>query len=124
MAAYATVAELTAKLGSEPANAQDLLDRASRDVDVALLCKVYDATNVDVVAALKDATLEQVAQGLAQGDTAGLGGAQPTSFTIGRLSAQRDTGHPGQPYKVGRLWVQAWQVLQVAGLTGSGPQTA
>ena len=121
--AYATVEELTAHLGSEPADAQLLLDRASRQIDQVLLCQVYDTADADVIAALKLATLEQVAAGLEHGDTTGLGGSKPSSFTLGRLSVQRQTSGVGEARKIGPLWEQAWAVLQQAGLTGHGPQT-
>jgi hypothetical protein len=121
--AYATVEELNDHIGSTPANAQLLLDRASRDVDQALLCAVYDVEDEDNVAALKLATLEQVAAGLDQGDLKGTGTSRPAGFTLGRLSVQQPAAtRPGAPQKIGRLWEQAWQVLQQAGLTGQGPQ--
>lgn len=124
--AYATEAELTAYPVTVPAGASAalLLTRASRDVDRALLCAVYDATDATVIAALRDATCEQVAGMIDAGDLAGTGAAAPSSgFTIGRVTVQRGAGS-GQPQasKIDGLWPQAWQVLQQAGLTGQGPQ--
>lgn len=125
--AYATVEELNAHIGSTPVNAQQLLDRASRDVDRALLCAVYDAADLAVVAALKEATLEQVAANLDNGDVTGNGSTRPAGFTLGRLTVQTVTqagrDSEGAPRKIGPLWEQAWDVLQQAGLTGYGPQS-
>lgn len=105
-------------------DAELLLTRASRDVDSALLCAVYDPDNPDIQAALRDATCEQVAGMLTSGDRTGTGAAPPPSgFTIGKISVQRGgTGGQQTAVRVGRLWPQAWQVLQSAGLTGQGPQ--
>jgi hypothetical protein len=123
--AYATPAELAAApYNLTPTNAQLLLDRASRDIDQELLTAVYDPTDPDMIAALKLATLEQVAAGLDAGDTAGTGVRRGGGFTLGRLSVQAPAaGAVGGPARVGRLWAQAWQALQQAGLTGYGPQT-
>ncbi|TDC81903.1 hypothetical protein E1193_13450 [Micromonospora sp. KC606] len=126
--AYATEAELTAYPVTVPAGASAalLLTRASRDVDRALLCATYDAADADVIAALRDATIEQVAGMIAAGDLTGTGATQPTSgFTIGKVSVQRGGGSGGssqQAEKINGLWPQAWLVLQTAGLTGQGPQ--
>jgi hypothetical protein len=125
--AYATEAELTAYPVTVPAGASAalLLTRASRDVDRALLCATYDAADADVIAALRDATIEQVAGMIAAGDLTGTGATQPTGgFTIGKLSVQRGgaAGASKQAEKINGLWPQAWQVLQTAGLTGQGPQ--
>jgi len=123
--AYATVQELTNAMlpKAPPANAQQLLDRASRDVDQALLCAVYDPADADVVAALKLATLEQVQAGLDNGDQTGNGVTRGGGFTLGRMSVQAaSSSSEGAARKIGRLWEQAWAVLQQAGLTGDGPQ--
>ncbi|MFF5228446.1 hypothetical protein [Dactylosporangium sp. NPDC000521] len=122
--AYATVQELTNAMAPKapPANAQQLLDRASRDVDQALLCTVYDTALPANVAALKLATLEQVQAGLDNGDRTGTGVTSGGGFTLGRLSVQAPAANAtGAPRKVGRLWAPAWDVLQQAGLTGDGP---
>lgn len=124
--AYATVQDLTEYLGHTPANAAQLLVRASRDVDRALLCAVYDPADPDVVQALREATCEQVAGYLDSGELTGTGAAPTMSgFTIGKLSVQHTPGAGGgqQASRVAGLWPQAWQVLQAAGLTGQGPQT-
>lgn len=125
--AYATVPELTTALEAAgrpvPANAQQLLDRASRDVDQALLCTVYDPALPANAAALKTATLEQVMAGLDQGDTTGTGVRRGGGFSLGRMSVQAASSSTvGAPRKIGKLWEQAWQVLQQAKLTGQGPQ--
>lgn len=121
--AYATVDQLNTKLGKTPVNAQQLLDRASRDVDRALLCAVYDPADPDVVDALREATLEQVAANLDAGNVTGNGGGRSAGFTIGRLSVQASSDPADRPVKIGSLWEQAWDVLQQAGLTGYGPQS-
>lgn len=126
--AYATVEELEAYPVTVPAGAtaELLLTRASRDVDRALICSVYDPTDPDVQAALRDATIEQVAGYIESGDLTGTGAAAPTAgFTIGRISVQRGGGGSsgsGQAARIQGLWPQAWLVLQQAGLTGQGPQ--
>ncbi|WP_018254017.1 hypothetical protein [Salinispora mooreana] len=127
--AYATEAELTAYPVTVPtgASAALLLTRASRDVDRALLTAVYDATDAEVIAALRDATCEQVAGMIAAGDITGTGAMPPTaSFAIGKVSVVRGGqgagGSSQQASKINGLWPQAWQALQAAGLTGHGPQ--
>jgi len=123
MAAYATVEQLTAYLGRTPVNAQQLLDRASRDVDRALLCAIYDPTDPAVVEVLKNATLEQVAANLDNGNVTGNSGSNRRGFSIGRLAAQQASqASEDKPVRIGSLWEQAWDVLQQAGLTGHGPQ--
>lgn len=121
---YATPADLADYVDPVPTNAQLLLDRATRQVDQALLASVYDTTDPDVLEALKVATCEQVAGNLSAGITDGIGAAVPTSFTLGRLSVSRGSAKASpaaQARKVGGLWEQAWYVLQQAGLTGHEP---
>lgn len=125
--AYATPEQLEAYLGVPVARATLLLTRASRDIDRALLTAVYDPADPDVIAALRDATCEQVAGNVDSGDLTGSGAAPPTSgFTIGKVSVQRGSAGSqsggSQSGKVNGLWPQAWAVLQAAGLTGQGPQ--
>ncbi|MFY1658574.1 hypothetical protein [Micromonospora sp. WMMD1274] len=120
--AYATITQLNDKLGRTPSNAQQLLDRASRDVDRALLCAVYDAQDPVVVTALREATLEQIAANLTHGNSTGLGGTRRGGFSIGRLSVQAGSSDD-PPVKIGTLWEQAWTILQAAGLTGHQPQS-
>jgi len=123
--AYASVDDLTEHLGRTPANAAQLLVRASRDVDRALLCAVYDPEDPDVVAALRMATLEQVAANLDMGNLSGNGRTSGGGFTLGRLSVQpASQDSEGAPRRIGTLWEQAWSVLQAAGLTGHGPMVA
>lgn len=121
---YATQTDLADYVTTVPANADLLLRRASRDVDRALLCSVYDAADSAVLAALTGATCEQVAGQLAAGATDGIGAGAARSFTLGKLSVNKG-GAPSNPaaqaVKVGNLWEQAWNILQQAGLTGQGP---
>lgn len=131
---YATSADLAAYPVTVPAGvaAGPLLVRASRDVDRALLCAVYDVddagmpTSTVVRQALREAVCEQVAAMVDSGERTGTGAAVPsTGFTIGKLSVQKPAGGaPGQAGRVGALWPQAWQILQQAGLTGHGPQSS
>ncbi|WP_320069606.1 hypothetical protein [Micromonospora sp. RTGN7] len=116
---YASVDDLTERLGRTPANAEHLIVRASRDVDRALLCAVYDPDDQVVIDALREATLEQVAGRLDADARAG----RRAGFTIGRLSVQASADPGDQPVLIGGLWEQAWTVLQAAGLTGHGPQS-
>ena len=121
--AYATADELRDLLGRTPANAEQMLIRASRDVDQALLTALYDPTAADVIDALREATLEQVAGALEAGDVSGTGIRQrPGSFTIGRLSVQQAANVDAAAAKIAGLWPQAYAVLQQAGLTGNSPQ--
>ncbi|MEU4777470.1 hypothetical protein [Micromonospora sp. NPDC023633] len=121
--AYATIEQLNNKLGKTPVNAQQLLDRASRDVDRALLCAVYDPEDQDVVDALREATLEQIAANLEHGNVTGGAGARRGGFNLGRLAVQPSADPNDQPVRIGGLWEQAWTILQSAGLTGHGPQS-
>lgn len=123
--AYATEADLTAYPVTVPASASAalLLTRASRDVDRALLTAVYDVdaagdpTDAAVIAALRDATCEQVAGYIDAGDYTGTGAAStPTSFGIGKLVVQRDA--TDRRAKPGQLYAQAWQVLRDPRLYG------
>lgn len=120
--AYATVDDLAGYVTTIPTTAVVLLDRASRDVDQALLTTVYDTDDVDVQDALRVATCEQAAGYIAAGLPAGAGGSVQ-SFSIGRLSVQRAAGAQTQTpaQMVGGLYRQAWQALQQAGLTGQAP---
>ncbi|MCZ7376545.1 hypothetical protein [Micromonospora sp. WMMC250] len=119
---YATLLDLDEHLGRTPVNAEQLLIRASRDVDRALLTAVYDATDPAVVEALRLATLEQVAANLGTGNVTGLGGVRRGGFSLGRISVQASSSDDA-PVRIGSLWEQAWTVLQAAGLTGHSPQS-
>jgi hypothetical protein len=127
--AYATTAELAAFLAPTPApsNGQRLLDRASRDIDSALKCAVYDVdadgnpTAPAIVTAFRDATLEQVAWRLATGEDEGLTGGY-SSVEIGSVKLARGTGKTSTtPGAVGRLGEQARQILDSAGLLNFEP---
>lgn len=126
---YATPAELADWLEPKPApaNAERLLERASRDVDSELKCAVYpvDAAGmptaqVDIIA-LREATLEQVAWRLSRGETNGL----PIGYDSVAIGSVKLSGRSGGKAggSVGRLGEQAWQVLVSAGLTGHEPWT-
>jgi hypothetical protein len=117
---YATIAQLHDHLGRTPANAGQLIRRASRAVDRALLCAIYDPTDPAYVAALREATLEQIAVGLEQGDVTGSGGRRGGGFSIGKITVQPQAASD-RPGQIGGLWADAWDVLQQAGLTGHGP---
>lgn len=125
--AYATPEEYEAELGATgPANLARLLTLASRDVDAALLCAVYDTGDEDVQAALKEATIEQAAYHLDTGDTTGTGGmAVYSSVSIGSVNLARgsQTGGAGGGSAARPLAPQAAAVLQLAGLTGHEPRT-
>ncbi len=122
---YATVGQLVEHLGRTPVNAEQLLIRASRDVDRALLTAVYDADDPAVIDALREATLEQVAANLDAGNATGFGAVRRGGFSLGRLTVESAPVTPpeGAPVRIGTLWEQAWMVLQAAGLTGHGPQS-
>lgn len=125
--AYATVEQLDGVLDYTPDGAQRLLDRASRDVDRALLCGVYDITDPAIVTALKEATLEQVAYqleiGNSKGITHGLQGGVPNATSAGSVDLSRGTSVGGSSSQMPWLGAQAFAVLQTAGLIGQGPFT-
>ncbi|XVU25806.1 hypothetical protein ACQPZJ_01740 [Actinoplanes sp. CA-054009] len=110
--AYAAVDDLPAPV---PADAVDQLVRASRAIDQALLCAVYDPAAPAIVETLRLATLAQVAD--ERRWARGRGG-----FTLGRLSVQ-PVADQDRPTRTGPVWSSAWAILQQAGLTGHGPQT-
>lgn len=128
MAAYATVQELTTALGYAPDNAQQLLDRATRDIDRLLLCARYDAADVDVVAALKTATLEQVAYQLAQGNIDGIRhGMQPgvpSGQSAGGVDLSRGQSVGGNTSSLPLIGEQAFAALQAAKISFQGPSPA
>lgn len=123
--AYATAAELEAVIGYQPSNASLLLDRASRDIDRALLTATYDATDTDLLEALKAATIEQVAWHLEIGNTDGLRhGMQsgvPSGTSAGSVDLSRGRSVGGSSEDLPLLGEQVWAILQTAQLTGQGP---
>jgi hypothetical protein len=128
---YATEAELTAFLGYAPVGGAALLDRASRDIDAALLCSRYDVdsggdpTDADVIAALNAATLEQVLYQLEQGNTKGVRhGMQPgvpSGTSAGEVDLSRGQSVGGSTERLLRLGEQVWTILQTAQLVPEGP---
>lgn len=127
--AYATVQDLidSDALGFEPPpNAQVLLDRASRDVDRAIQCAVYDTdtdgmpTDAKVTTALKEATCEQVAYQLEIGNTDGIAhGLQsgvPSGSSAGSVELSRGPSTGGATADQPWLGDQARQILRQAGL--------
>ena len=132
--AYATVQQLTDALGNTPPNASLLLDRASRDIDDALLCAVYDVddngdpTDVKHVTALREATIEQVAYNLEQGNKRGIRhGMQPgvpTGASAGSVDLSRGQSVGGSTLALPELGDQAWKILRTAGLVPAGPRSA
>jgi hypothetical protein len=131
--AYATVLQLNTALGYTPNNAAVLLDRASRDVDDALLCSVYpvdatgNPTDTTHITALKDATLEQVAYQLEQGNTSGIRhGMQsgvPTGASAGSVDLSRGQSVGGNTTALPDLGDQAWKALRTAKLVPAGPRS-
>ena len=127
--AYATVAELTTRLGNgyTPNNAQTLLDRATRDIDQALLAAIYDTTDPAVVAALRDACLEQVVYnrtiGNEDGIRHGMQAGVPSGASAGTVDLTRGQSVGGSSVDQPRLGEQVWSILQQAGLTGMAPFT-
>lgn len=130
MTTYATTADLAAYmtdngLGAPPANAQQLIDRASRLVTRATMTAVYevDANGVAVdpvqVAAFKAATLEHVVALIALGSN-GAPATQYQSVSAGRISLGRgaSTEVAGMIADGDTLAPQAYLALQDAGLAG------
>lgn len=127
--AYASVQDLGGVLdGYTPSNAQVLLDRASRDIDRALQCATYDVdsngdpTDTQVLAALRDATLEQVAYQLEIGNKSGIAhglqGGVPSGTSAGDISLSRGPSTGGatadQPWLAEQA---AWILRQASGIT-------
>lgn len=132
--AYATVQDLDGPLDYVPANAQILLDRASRQIDRAIQCAVYDVddnglpTLAAVATALKDATVEQVAYNLEVGNKTGiphgLQSGVPSGGSAGEVSLSRGLSAGGATVDQPWLGDQPRQILQQAGLLGQEPQTS
>lgn len=134
--AYATQADLVPTyLATAPANADLLLTRASRLVDQALLTAVYSVdedglpTEADHIAALRDATCEQVAAWVQVGEDGTGASAEYADVQIGSVRLARggrgssSSGVGGGGSAATRLAPQAWATLQQAGLTGFSPWT-
>lgn len=131
--AYATVQDLRELLGYSAGNAQVLLDRASRDVARAIQSAVYPVntdgtpTEAAVTAALKEATLEQVAYQLEIGNKAGIAhGLQsgvPSGTSAGEIAVSRGPSTGGASADQPWLSAQAAWILRSAGLLGQAPQT-
>lgn len=126
---YATPDDLAKFLGTPaPANAQLLLDRATRLVRRAVMCAVYatdgngTATDPTVVTALKNATLEQVSAWITLGSD-GTPQQQYQTVTAGRISLGRGTtSATADAVADGEaLTRQAYLELQQAGLTNQEP---
>lgn len=131
--AYATVQDLDGPLDYVPANAQVLLDRASRQIDRAIQSAVY-AVNTDgyptdaaVAEALKTATCEQVAFNLEVGNKNGiphdLQSGVPSGTSAGEIGLSRGGSVGGATGDLPWLSDQAAQILRQAGLIGQAPQT-
>lgn len=128
MPTYATAADLAALLGTAaPANADRLLDRASRVIGQATVTATYAAgtdglpTDADVLAAMRDATCEQAAWWIASGEDEGMGTAAAySSVSIGSVSLTRAQSG-GSAASGAALAPQAYAVLSLAGLVGTGP---
>jgi hypothetical protein len=136
VATYATVEELTGvdgPLDYTPVNAQQLLDRASRDVRRATKCATYDVDGDDlptdpvVLAAMKAATLEQVCFNLTAGNSEGirhgLQSGVPSSTSAGEIDLSRGQSVGGATSGLSWLGDQPFEILQEAGLTGQAPYT-
>jgi hypothetical protein len=125
---YATPGQYATYVGGTlPANLVRLLRMASQDVDAELMAAVYQAGDATVIAALAEATCEQVNDYLAKGWTNGsalpatdvqIGSVQLTGLMGGTKRQGGTTLDAGQ-----RLCPRALGVLQRAGLTGQPPNT-
>jgi hypothetical protein len=130
--AYATVGDLDGPLDYVPANAQVLLDRASRQIDRAIQCAIYDVdddglpTDAAVTTALKEATCEQVAYNLEVGNKSGiphgLQSGVPSGSSAGEIALSRGPSAGGASADQPWLGDQAASILRTAGLLGPGPQ--
>lgn len=126
---YATPAQYAGFIGGTlPANLVRLLRRASQDVDADLITAIYTTDDAAVLAALAEATCEQVADWLDKGWTSGA--ALPVSdVKIGSVQLSGllgGTSVRGGGYSIPqgqRLCPRAYGVLQRAGMTGQPPGT-
>jgi hypothetical protein len=117
-AAYATPADWDAyPAGARPANLTLLLVRCSRQVDAVLVAAVYDATDADVLVALRDATIEQVLYCLANGWSDGIP-AGYEEVQIGSARLKRGAGSATAGGSPASFSSEAFTILQLAGLTG------
>ena len=133
--AYATAQDLSpGVLDYLPNNAQILLDRASRQIDQAIECAVYDVdanglpTLALIVMALKQATCEQVAYNLEVGNKNGiphgLQSGVPSGTSAGSVQLSRGLSAGGATVDQPWLGDQARWILRQAGLLGQEPQTS
>lgn len=123
--AYATVEQLDSALGYTPTNASLLLDRASRQIDRLLRCAVYDPDDTDIQAALRDATLEQVAYQLAIGNTEGIAhplqSGVPSGSSAGAVDLSRGQSTGGNSTGAPLIGDQAYSILADAKIAFQGP---
>lgn len=131
--AYATVGEYLAEVDATvaPTGLARTLDVASRRVDEMLIGAVYDVdthgvpTDMEVLEALRAATIEQAVWMLDVGDSAGTGAGigQVTSQTIGRVSwtAGGSSGSSAVSGAGSRFAPEALAVLHTAGLLPVSP---
>ncbi|MEU7046042.1 hypothetical protein AB0A77_34000 [Streptomyces varsoviensis] len=120
---YATPEQLTAWTGAPaPDDAEQLLRRASEDVDSALLTAVYpvdadgDPTDPTITAALADATCAQVEYWLATGDDGTGAAGHWDSVSIGPVSLSGRTRAPSAAGGGVELAPRAERALRRAGL--------
>ena len=133
--AYATTTELETRLGNGylPPNAQALLDRASRDVDRAIQTATYETDEDDlptdpvILAALKEATLEQVCYQQEIGNTSGIAhplqAGVPSGASAGTIDLSRGASTGGASLEYPWLGPQAAWILQQANLLHQAPYT-
>lgn len=130
---YATLSELADFLGEEPPeNADRLLVKATRRIDLLTIAAVYDTddddlpTDATVAAAFRDATCAQVAWWDERGDTTGNDtSAEWGDVMIGkvRLSRRVSQGAGGDATaRPQRYAPEAVEILRVAGLLPTFPQ--
>lgn len=124
MTSYATPTEWADYTGkAAPTDAVLRLRRASRNVDQELITANYDITDPYVVAALRDATIEQADSLRGPAYPGGLPSAYGDvgigSVRLGARSAASTGAAPGRvPFSS-----VAWTILQTAGLTADAPFT-
>lgn len=115
--------DITGDDGPRPDSLAQLLVRASRDVDRTLLTAVYDITDAATLTALKEATVEQAAWRIENGQETGIN-AGYHSVQIGSVNLTRGYTGQGSAAVVGTEFSpQAFVILQLAGLTGHAPYT-
>lgn len=106
--------------GPRPTSLPQLLRRCSTDVNRVTRATVFDRTDADVLAALRDATCEQAMYRDTTGQPDGINPGYH-SVQIGSVNLTRGYSGAGSGANDDKFSPQAFVILQDAGLTGGAP---